>query len=150
MVRAVMKTAVGMLVRAREPAKCRSHNWCLSFGFRAVPLPLLPAALAQRMGSPKRDDAGHSQALLASKLLGWGTVTPHMAPQVGRLWGVLAAPLSRGDRGPALWAEVAADSVRSRVPVGMYASSALWQARASFPSLHFGEGPGPAGMDGSL
>lgn len=54
MVRAVMKTAVGMLVRAREPAKCRSHNWCLSFGFRAVPLPLLPAALAQRMGSPKR------------------------------------------------------------------------------------------------
>lgn len=70
MVGAVMKTEVEMLVEAREPAKCRSHNWCFSFGFRAVPLPLLPAALAQKMGFPKRDDAGHSQTLLASKLLG--------------------------------------------------------------------------------
>lgn len=73
-----MKTeVVGMLMEATELAKCRSHNWCLSFGFRAVPFPLLPAALAQMMGFPKRDDAGRSQAFLASKLLGWGTVTPH-------------------------------------------------------------------------
>lgn len=80
MVGAVMKTEVGMLVEAREWAKCRSYNWCLSFGFRAVPLSLLPAALAQRMGFFKRDDAGHTQALLASKLLGWRTVTPHVSP----------------------------------------------------------------------
>lgn len=39
-----------------------------------------------------------------------GTVTPDVAPQMGKLWAVLAAPYP-GGRGPALWDTFAGDSV---------------------------------------
>lgn len=41
---------------------------------------------------------------------GGGTMTPDMAPQVGRLWGALLAPLNLGDRGPSLWDRIDGDS----------------------------------------
>lgn len=37
-------------------------------------------------------------------------MTPDVAPQVGRLWGALTAPLNAGGRGPFLWGRVDRDS----------------------------------------